>query len=65
MDLNFTLRIDLGNDAMQTPTDVANALRVLADRLDGGVWGDGTSESIRDENGNTVGDWKGASADEN
>jgi hypothetical protein len=50
----FILTIELGNDAMQTEMDIANALREIASRItltgkDGGV--------IRDENGNTVGSW--------
>ncbi len=57
----FDLRINLANDAMQTPGDVAYALRSLAAGLDtmeyGDVWYD-TSGIIRDTNGNAVGDWK-------
>lgn len=54
----FTLEIELGNAAMQTGEDVAEAL----DRL-GSVLGDMTEPSqqgagrIRDLNGNTVGHW--------
>lgn len=53
----FTLTLKLGNAAMQTPEDVADALRraaesvILATRV--GV----TNQGIRDENGNTVGSW--------
>lgn len=50
----FTLEIQLGNAAMQTPEDVALALRELAERLEGS----GPTEGmVRDENGNTVGRW--------
>ena len=50
----FRLGIELGNDAMQTPEDVADALRDIADRIERG---DLTGGGIRDENGNTVGSW--------
>ena len=49
----FTLRIKLGNDAMQNREDVANALNLVADGveyLDRG--------SILDYNGNKVGEWR-------
>jgi hypothetical protein len=49
----FTLSIELGNEAMQTGEDVARALREVAKKLDGGD----DSGRIRDENGNTVGEW--------
>jgi hypothetical protein len=59
----FKLEIELGNAAMQTPEDVADALRRVADTLAGvgfvagaGGFGRG-SQRIRDLNGNTVGDW--------
>jgi hypothetical protein len=55
----FDLSITIGNDAMQTPTDVANALRRVVRRLDnmeGGGWYD-TTGPIRDYNGNRVGEW--------
>jgi hypothetical protein len=50
---DFELSIDMGNDAMQYPGDVARALREVADAIDNGA-ADGR---IRDENGNTVGAW--------
>ena len=34
----FTLRIKMGNDAMQTPEDVAASLRDIANRLDWGMY---------------------------
>jgi hypothetical protein len=55
----FTLTITLGNDAMQTGGDVAEALREVAGRIDdrrGGLFED--SGRIRDANGNTVGEWR-------
>jgi len=51
----FTLRIELGNDAMQTPYDVARALQAVASRLMGGDENGG----IRDANGNSVGSFSG------
>lgn len=60
----FSLSIDLGNDAMRSPDDVALALERIANilRTRGGEW-DTTparrrdSGTIRDSNGNHVGDW--------
>lgn len=52
---SFTLKIKLGNDAMQTPEDVADALEKTAHTLRRGRVAEAT---IRDENGNTVGSWK-------
>ena len=52
----FTLRIKLGNDAMQTPEDVAASLRDIANRLDWGMYR--RSGEILDYNGNVVGDWE-------
>lgn len=53
----FTLTIELGNDAMQTKYDVAEALREIADRLDQQLteWGYAERMTLRDDNGNTVG----------
>lgn len=51
----FTLRIKLGNDAMQTPEDVAANLRAVANRLNWGA--DLQSGEILDYNGNKVGEW--------
>lgn len=53
---NFSLDIDLGNEAMRTHEDVANALRDVADSLDEST-GQGWSGIIRDANGNHVGGW--------
>jgi hypothetical protein len=50
----FTLSIELGNDAMRKRRDIARALRNVAARLTEGAADDG---KIRDENGNTVGEW--------
>ena len=62
----FTLRIKLGNAAMQTPEDVAEALRKTAEYVEGVGSYEGDDEevrwhldagNIRDLNGNTVGSW--------
>jgi hypothetical protein len=51
----FTLKIRLGNDAMQDPADVAEALeRVARELRDSGF----RPTRIKDLNGNTVGEWK-------
>lgn len=50
----FSLRIELGNDAMQTPEDIVEALRSVARKLEGGD----TEGTIRDLNGNTVGSFE-------
>ena len=56
--MKFILTIKLGNDAMQTEIDVANALRNVAAKVET----NGTPETtcaydykIKDENGNSVG----------
>lgn len=51
----FTLTLRLGNDAMQTPEDIATALRRLAGLLD--EYGFDCGQSILDQNGNKVGEW--------
>jgi len=48
----FTLTINMGNDAMQTPEDVAEALRDAARDIE-----TGGKEFIYDINGNKVGLW--------
>lgn len=50
----FTLEIELGNEAMEETSHVANALREVADRLEGGF----PEGGIRDLNGNTVGSYR-------
>jgi hypothetical protein len=61
MEGTFVLRIELGNDAMQTPADVYGALsdmayRVLApNELTEWIVTEG---KITDYNGNTIGEWK-------
>lgn len=56
----FSLNIELGNDAMLTPSDVAGAIDRISEKLarrgdtfyydEGGV--------VLDDNGNTVGKWE-------
>lgn len=47
----FTLTIETGNAAMSTREDVAEALRQVAEKLEGGREGG----NVMDANGNTVG----------
>ena len=54
--MKFKLEIRLGNEAMQTPEDVAEALRGVASQLEDGVPFD--NRLIRDHNGNETGSWK-------
>ena len=49
----FTLEITLGNDAMQTPEDITDALRRTARKLEAGY----RTGSIMDLNGNSVGSY--------
>jgi len=50
----FVVEIELGNEAMATPRDIAEALTRLAERLKQ-IDGDPGEGVIRDINGNTVG----------
>ena len=62
--MKFELRILLENDAMQTADDVAAALRRVADYLsETGGFEHVAAGSVRDLNGNTVGEWEAASDD--
>ena len=61
--VKFTLEIELGNDAMQTPFDVSIALAALGARFAAREnWGAPTGQTdagtLRDRNGNTVGRWQ-------
>lgn len=57
--MEFTLRIELGNEAMQTRQDIENALRKLGQNLpymsDPPEAGD--DGTIHDINGNRIGEW--------
>ena len=48
---HFIVDIELGNDAMNTPGDVAGALFEVATKIQAGQ----TAGSIKDRNGNSVG----------
>jgi hypothetical protein len=50
----FLLKINLGNDAMQTGSDIAGSIRVVADQLENGF----SARAIWDINGNQVGQYK-------
>lgn len=55
----FRLTIKLGNDAMQSSTDVAEALTRAAGWIeDYAAMTPGESLSLLDQNGNHVGEWK-------
>lgn len=66
--MKFKLEINLDNDAMSRPSNIANALTTLADEMFHWTAGDPFSKirmrkstvingSVRDDNGNTVGRW--------
>ena len=48
-----TITVEMGNDAMQNETDIANALRTLASRIE--RHGLDRITKVMDENGNQVG----------
>jgi hypothetical protein len=54
----FVLSIELGNAAMLTAEDLADALESLAEEIRPDCHSSGISHGIRDENGNTVGSFK-------
>lgn len=55
----FKLNIEMGNDAMQTPRELAEALRELATRVES-IEEDETNAGAKvlDDNGNEVGAWE-------
>ena len=57
--MKFTLEIELGNAAMQSPDDVAESLRQVSDLLKHNERFGTTTDTARifDDNGNTVGEW--------
>jgi hypothetical protein len=59
MTKQFFIKINLGNELMQDGADVAEALREVADKIDGLALKFPFSEaySIQDKNGNTVGSY--------
>lgn len=52
--MQFTLTIQMGNDAMQTLEDVAETLRTVQSGLERGK----ASGIVFDYNGNPVGEWE-------
>lgn len=58
--MQFTLTIELGNDAMQTRADIESALRKLGQdcRYMSDPPEDGDEGRIMDDNGNSVGKWE-------
>lgn len=55
----FILKIQLGNDAMQTGCDIAGALRKTSFDIDWrGILLKTQDYPVRDINGNTVGSWR-------
>jgi hypothetical protein len=51
---DFTIKIEMGNDAMQSPEDVADVLTTqVVPLLEQGF----TNGRVHDANGNTVGTW--------
>jgi hypothetical protein len=57
----FTLTIELGNAAMTDALDIAEALKAVVESLESNHVGcdpiETATETIRDFNGNTVGQW--------
>ena len=56
--MHFRLKIMLGNAAMQTGDESAEALRKVASKVSDYSGLGRESGSIRDVNGNTVGEWE-------
>jgi len=56
--VRFILTIELGNDAMSTRAQLAQALRDAAVSVEDYAYRQGYSKRIQDANGNTVGEWK-------
>lgn len=54
----FTVKINIGGSAMNSPDDLSRALIAIAGKLSAGEYYAGHSQTIRDENGNDVGRWK-------
>jgi len=57
----FILKINLGNEAIQTGMDISRVLSYVASEIqdyENLVESDPCKENIRDLNGNTVGSWE-------
>lgn len=70
MTTHFTLEIRLGNDAMHTGEDVAEALivtgrKIMSNSIDYASMEDGENGHILDLNGNQVGGWRVRESREN
>lgn len=55
--MEFLLRIELGNEAMEGGDDIGVVLRIVADRLIGVPLSQRAMGYIHDRNGNAVGEW--------
>ncbi len=55
--MKFVLEIRLGNDAMSTGSHIADALQILADKLEYKALEDLEVGKVFDGNGNSVGQW--------
>lgn len=54
----FVLEIEMGNAAMDSEADVADALAVVSTELLGAGLGPPVSGQVRDANGNRCGEWR-------
>lgn len=59
-EMEFRLRIDTGNEAMETPGDIGRALKKLGTKFCQGADGPEVRDcgKIMDDNGNSVGQWE-------
>lgn len=59
--MRFFININMGNDAMKSADDLANAIKKVADRIASEQYDidpdDEYEVPINDDNGNTVGEW--------
>ena len=53
----FIVELDLGNDAMQTQSDIIETLKNVIRQLPSVAMSKGIAVKIKDANGNTVGKW--------
>jgi hypothetical protein len=59
--MKFILKIELDNDGMKSRTDISEALKDIASKINERPYLpiiDGHNSSIRDVNGNRIGEWK-------
>lgn len=57
MPLILKIEIEVGNDAMKRPNELADALQQVSRRVRGANMKDGEGAKIMDANGNSVGRW--------